>query len=142
MDERTWNNEFLSRCAYPREIVVDGMRLRVTDAEHAAYWDEHGKSVLLADTDERHALELALLPRTEVAASFAELLGGNDMGEGEEGAGDAQEDESVDIGSMKQADALELVASTGDSALLGSWLLQTRNNQVKGAIKARLAELG
>ena len=142
MEERAWNNEFLSRCAYPREIVVDGMRLRVTDAGHAAYWDEHGKSVLLAETMERHTMELALLPRTEAAASFAELLGSDGTEDGEEGAGDAQESDGVDIGAMRQADALALVAAADDSALLGSWLLRTRNNQVKGAIKARLAELG
>ena len=124
MDERAWNNEFLARCDWPRELFVDGMRLRITDEKHAAYWDENGKRVLLADTEERHAMELALLPESEQFADFPD------------DAGTVQ-----GISLMKQAEAMEAVAACSDADTLRTWLLSTRNNQLKGAIRARLAEV-
>ena len=143
MDEKIWNNEFLARCAWPRELFVDGMRLRITDELHAAYWDENGKSVMLADTEERHAMELALLPDAEQFADFPDGAGAGhdeddvaaDDGEGD-GAGSAP-----DISAMKQAEAMEAVASCSDAETLRTWLMSTRNNQLKGAIRARLAEV-
>ena len=142
MDERIWNNEFLARCAWPRELFVDGMRLRITDELHAAYWDENGKSAMLADTEERHAMELALLPDAEPFADFPDGAGHDEDdasadGDGEgDGAGVAP-----DISAMKQAEAMEAVASCSDAETLRTWLLSTRNNQLKGAIRARLAEV-
>ena len=144
MDDRIWNNDFLARCAWPRELFVDGMRLRITDELHAVYWDENGKSVMLADTEERHAMELALLPDAEQFADLADGAGhdeddvaadGDGEGDGA-GAGDAP-----DISAMKQAEAMEAVASCSDAETLRTWLLSTRNNQLKGAIRARLAEV-
>ena len=141
MDERAWNNEFLARCDWPRELFVDGMRLRITDEKHAAYWDENGKRVLLADTEERHAMELALLPESEQFADFPDGAGHEEYDvaadDGEvDGAGTV-----LDISAMKQAEAMEAVASCSDAETLRTWLLSTRNNQLKGAIRARLAEV-
>lgn len=144
MDERAWNNEFLARCDWPRELFVDGMRLRITDEKHAAYWDENGKRVLLADTEERHAMELALLPETEQFADFPDGAGaGHDDGDDAADDGDAPADAGTmpDISAMKQAEAMEAVASCSDAGTLRTWLLSTRNNQLKGAIRARLAEV-
>lgn len=135
MDERTWNNGFLARCAWPRELFVDGMRLLISDERHASYWDENGKNVMLADTEERHSMELALLPEAE---QFADLP--DSAGTGEDQASEATND-MPDISAMKQAEAMEAVASCIDAGALRTWLLSTRNNQLKGAIRARLAEV-
>ena len=141
MDERAWNNEFLARCDWPRELFVDGMRLRITDEPHAAYWDKNGKSVMLADTEERHAMELALLPDAE---QFADLPDGAGHEEDDVAADDGEADGAgtvPGISLMKQAEAMEAVAACGDADTLRTWLLSTRNNQLKGAIRARLAEV-
>lgn len=137
MEERIWNNGFLARCAWPRELFVDGMRILISDERHASYWDENGKSVMLADTEERHAMELALLPETEQFADFPDGAGtGHDDGDAHADAGTVP-----DISAMKQAEAMEAVASCSDAETLRTWLLSTRNNQLKGAIRARLAEV-
>lgn len=133
MEERSWNNEFLARCGWPRELFVDGRRILVSDANHAAYWDEHGENLMLADSEERHAMELALLPDAE---QFADLP---DADEGEGCAGNA--DAAPDIASLKQADALAAVAACESVDTLREWMLATGNNQVKGAIRRRLAEV-
>ena len=142
MDERAWNNEFLARCDWPRELFVDGMRLRITDEPHAAYWDKNGKSVMLADTEERHAMELALLPDAEQFADLPDDAGaGDDEGEANDDDAPADAGTVQDISAMKQAEAMEAVAACGDADTLRTWLLSTRNNQLKGAIRARLAEV-
>ena len=46
-----------------------------------------------------------------------------------------------DFADMTQAEAIEAARRCADPETLQGWLLMTRNNQVKGAIKARLAEL-
>ena len=142
MDDRIWKNDFLARCAWPRELFVDGMRLRITDVKHAAYWDENGKRVLLADTEDRHAMELALLPESERFADFPDDAGaGDDEGEANDDDAPADAGTVPDISAMKQAEAMKAVASCSDAETLRTWLLSTRNNQLKGAIRARLAEV-
>ena len=136
MEERIWNNEFLARCEWPREIVVDNMRLRITDAEHAAYWDEHGKKIRLADTDERHNMELNLLPIMNTADSFDKITGDGKIDDNNTGNGD------VGFNELKRSEKMEHVATETSVETLGVWLMACTDSQVKGAIKARLAELG
>ena len=144
MEERNWNNEFLGRCGYPRLVWADGVRIELSDERHAAYWDEHAKIVMLGPDAEVHAMEMALLPEAD------ELVDLPDPGERVDIAHDVnavvQEVEDVqhldDISDLPQAQAIELVVQSEDVEELRGWLMSTRNNQVKGAIKKRLAELG
>ena len=46
---------------------------------------------------------------------------------------------SVDFSKLKQAEAIQVVENTFDKDALESYFEQTRNNQVKAAIKARIA---
>lgn len=141
MEEREWKNEFLGRCKYPREVFVDGMRIRITDETHAAYWDENGTRVALGPCDEVHAMELDLLDDADELVDFKDTGDGSDDDKEDDDLGDTGSD-ATDISGKKRADALELVAATSDVATLQEWLLATRDTQVKGAIKTRLAELG
>ena len=133
MEERNWKNEFLARCGYPRLVWADGMRIELSDERHAAYWDENAKSVLLGPDEVIHGMELALLPEGEELADLP--------GVGQDGEAEPVAEHLEDLSGLSQAQALEAVAKSEDTEELRGWLLSTRNNQLKKAIKDRLAEL-
>ena len=127
MEERSWKYEFLVRCEFPRLVWADGQRILVSDERHAAYWDENAKAVMLGPDAETHAMEMALLPEAEELADLEDEGLAEDLG---------------GIAGLKRADAKERIAAETDVGILQGWLMETTESQVKGAIKARLAELG
>lgn len=140
MEERNWKNEFLARCGYPRLVWADGMRIELSDERHAAYWDENAKSVLLGPDEVTHDMELALLPEGEELADLPNPVECVDIAQVVNTAGDAHR-AVPDLSELSQAQALEVVGKSGDAEELREWLLSTRNNQLKKAIKDRLAEI-
>ena len=144
MEERNWKHVFLGRCGYPRLVWADGQRIELSDERHAAYWDENAKDVMLGPDAEIHAMELALLPEAEELADLPDpgecvdveqLV--TDLGCEEEYA-----DHLDDLSGLSQAQAKEVVAKSSNVEELRGWLMSTGNNQLKKAIKGRLAELG
>lgn len=129
MEERNWNHEFLGRCGFPRLVWADGQRILISDERHAAYWDENAKNVTLGPDAEAHAMELALLPEGEELADLAD-------------EGDGPGEDCGGISGLSRAEAKAKVADEADVETLRDWLMSATDSQVKGAIKARLAELG
>lgn len=140
MEERNWNNEFLGRCSYPRLVWADGIRIELSDERHAAYWDDNAKSVMLGPDESVHAMELALLPEGEELVDLPAPGERIDLDQDVNAAGDTPPT-IPDLSELSQAQALEVVGKSEDAEELRDWLLSTRNNQLKKAIKDRLAEL-
>ena len=141
MEERNWNNEFLGRCAYPRLVWADGHRIELSDERHAAYWDENAKSVMLGPDETIHGMELALLPDAEELEDLPDPGECVDIAQAVNECG--QEVAHLDdLSELSQAQAKEVVAKSENVEELRGWLMSTSNNQLKKAIKDRLAELG